>query len=73
MDLHLTLLPCHLSLGFANNSTNSREIEIAENLLHELIQKRVIEETVFQQLGYVSNIHLQEKRNGQCRLIFNLE
>lgn len=49
------------------------KIAIINDLLATLLDKGVLEETVFQTGGFISNIFLREKRNGGHRLILNLK
>ena len=53
--------------------TKPEDILIADTLLLELLQKKVIEGTRFSSKGFVSNIFIREKRNGNHRLILNLK
>ena len=48
------------------------EISIAEDLLQQLHEKGVIENTELDRTGFVSNIFLRPKRSGGHRLILNL-
>ena len=50
-----------------------QEVAVAQTLLQELLEKRVIEPTVPHPTGFVSNIFLREKRNSNPRLILNLK
>ena len=53
---------------------SSQEINIAQNLLQELLEKLVVEKTTqFDRSGFVSNIFLRPKRTGGHRLILNLK
>ena len=49
------------------------EISIAEDLLQQLHEKGVIENTELDRTGFVSNIFLRPKRSGGHRLILNLK
>lgn len=51
----------------------THELAIADSLLQELLIKDVIEPTTFHPKGYISNIFLREKKNGDYRLILNLK
>jgi hypothetical protein len=53
--------------------TSAHDIEIASELLQDLLEKQVIETTDIDPTGYVSNIFLREKSSGGHRLILNLK
>ena len=53
--------------------TRPEEIDIAKQLLKQLLDKQVICETKLRQSGYTSNIFLRPKRSGGHRLILNLK
>ena len=53
--------------------TQQKEINIAKQLLKELLDKQVIRQTKLRTTGYTSNIFLRPKRSGGHRLILNLK